>query len=432
MKAPNFGAALWSAALAFGSHRKLWNFALLLVGFSLGQGVLLVSQTLLVASRSIDRLSDFGLHFSSLVLAALIVDWGFAAVLAKDTVRHISAGNTQHQVSQSYWRAVFVRLVVFLTLTPPTLILCKEYGSSFSLYFALFSLPGLFAWIFNAGGVIDGVRMPGLAGITATFPYLFAALALSFTSSSSDIFSSSVIAASTSAGYMTTVISHHLVLYRLRLIRRPNSDSVTGSFNYFGSGFSALVVTLPGQLYFRLQLFMSASILGSAATGMLIYARQVCTAFSQVAGAIRRIEFPGLVQLMALGPNPSIRRLLHVQRYGFGVALAGTTLLLCGAGLVYGVFADSVYKGTALVVAMFAPTVSIMVLGQSFIQPLQAQGRFRSAAIITLVSTIVATGISYALAHHVGVLAFAIGQFSIGIIQIFSGVWALRVSGKSK
>ena len=67
------------------------NLLLLLAGFGLGQGVLFIVQTGLLATGNAIRLGWFGITYTMGVLAFQVIDWGGLVVLARRTLS--SGGN---------------------------------------------------------------------------------------------------------------------------------------------------------------------------------------------------------------------------------------------------------------------------------------------------------------------------------------------------
>lgn len=410
-------------------NRKLWNFVLLVGGFAFGQGVLLLVQTLLVADRKLALLSLFGVHFSTLILLNLIIDFGFVVVLAKDAATLLHQEGEHDEIAVVYWRACAFRLIVAAAIG----VACVAYAiyghNGFSRAFVATAVPGLLIWAFNATGVLDGMRVAGLGGISSTFPYFCAALGLLVGRQLPHEYAGALIGTMLSVGYVATVLTHFFVMRRLNVLHRPHRESLAGLGDYARKGFSALIVTIPGQFYFRIQLYISTVFLGHALTGMLIYAKQVSTAFNQVAGAIRRIEFPDLVVLMRQPGPVRIRAVLGVQKYGFAVALVGVVGLGAASLLVWLTQDDPVYRQTAEAVAIFAPTIFLLVLSQSLLQAVQAKGNYTLAAIASIIGTGLATIFTYVAARPFGLVAFAAGEVLICGVMVVLSVRYLRGAG---
>ncbi|WP_196259689.1 hypothetical protein [Pelagibacterium limicola] len=388
--------------------RKFTNLVLLLGGFATGQGAIFLAQTWLVARQDLALLSAFGIHFSFVILAALVIDWGGVTVLARETAQHASQPRSATEIWGAYWSMAAFRLLVGLVVGAAALVTFAISSDVFTKAYLLAALPLILIWPFNLTGLLDGWRMSGISGISAIPPYILAALSIVLASGSEPETAGLIMGAALSVGFALVVAIQFTfvqVTGRGPKWARPNWTNIWRAGQ---SGFGALWSTLPGQLYFRVQLIFAAAFLGEVAVAILIYAKQLVSGFSQLIAFMRRVEFPDLVARLGAATGHPISEILRVQQKGT-LAAAISMILLCTVGIVSGLVLKDAPASAGVAVAIFGPTVLSGAIALSFIQGLNALGLYSSAAIIMLFSVALGTALSSVTVaiSSLAVLAFA-------------------------
>lgn len=404
--------------------KKSRNLLLILSGYGLGQGSLFLSQTWLLAHGHLDRISEFGVAFYSFTLSTVFIDFGSTQYLSREVAGTLADEPSEDSAWIFYWRIAPVRILIAI-LAAAALFLLSRFSNIFSSGFFTFASPALLIWSLNATGLLDGMRLSGASGLSLAIPFLTSSLALALTASMPSEPSGQIIGAALSAGYIATLWVHLATLKwsgRRMIFVTPRIREICESSIHSGS---AMLTTLPGQLYFRLQLGICSSILGSHPTAAFLYAKQISTAFGQLIAFMRRVEFPDLVKQIQTSSRPILHDLFMSQRFGillalagaFGVAIAGVSLLFYGRGAPQS-------NATALIA--FAPTILTAALALGILQGQMALKRFRTAAAISTISISLAALASIALAPLVGVAGLATADAIGNLIVICMGVAMMR------
>ena len=181
---------------------------------------------------------------------------------------------------------------------------------------------------------------------------------------------------------------------------------------------------LPGQLYFRAQLAIAGLFLGTTATAMLVYAKQIVGAASQIAGFARRIEFPRLVQAVAGNPVTSVAHMLEIQRVSFGIAGVMTAGILGTALVVVSLFTGFTREAW-MFLALFCLTVLSESVGQALVQGLFAHNRYHAAALTRISAVALAVIFGYLLVSVFGVHVFVLSDFLSHAVVISLSLWWL-------
>ena len=146
---------------------------------------------------------------------------------------------------------------------------------------------------------------------------------------------------------------------------------------------------LPGQLYFRAQLAIAALALGHNATAVLVYAKQIVGAASQIAGFARRIEFPRLVQAVTGNPGLGAVATIRIQRSSLAIAAAFAAMIVLAAMLVMTMATGFAVEAWGFL-AIFCVTVLTESVGQALVQGLFARSRYHAAAITRILAVAIA------------------------------------------
>jgi O-antigen/teichoic acid export membrane protein len=395
------------------------NAALLALSFALGQGSIFLVQTWMIDRDALALLASFATHFSFAILALMIVDMGSAVVVA----RRISLAHDHDVVMvarRCYWQACAVRLCV-AALVSLAGVGCGFLSSdAFSRGYIPAAMPALFFWACNATGVLDGLGLSGISGLTTISAYIASALALAIAGPDAAPAAGLVLGAALSLGYAIAVAAQLATLWRLGRLPRPLAVAVADCHAFAGEGAAVLLSTLPGQLSFRFQIIVCSVALGPAATALFLYARQIAAAVSQLLEFVRRAHFPVMVRALEES-GASIIAALQAQTLATWMAmLSSSGLLLAGALcflLVGGAFAQP-----AWVVSLFSVGVLTGALSQTLAQAAQGLGRYRIVAGAALTAMLIGFVASAVLGLSLGLAGLAISEVlthGVGALLIY-------------
>jgi len=399
-------------------NRKLLNLTMLIGGFGIGQGSIFVAQTFLVAEGRLDLLATFGLHFSFAILGILLVDWGSLTVLARETATAIAEGGDRAHVWRAWWAMVPSRLLVALLVVGAGLAYALTSEDPFGRAFVLAALPSALIWAFNATGILDGLKLSGISGVTGSLPYLGVASALFLTRDWSEGSAGLVTGAALTGAYALTIAAQQVATAaagKRVTFTRPTRRQIGTAAQ---QGFSSCLSLLPGQLYFRFQLGLSATVLGTEATAVLVYAKQIVSGVAQLIGFLRRIEFPALVESLKGPVDNIVLHILRKQTLGTTVSLAAAVIILPTSLVVAASMPGDGHMAWTTVAA-YTPVIISGTLGLCLQQGLFAVGRFHSAATLRLTMTVVALALSSALVSILGLYGFILADVSADIAFAF-------------
>ncbi len=364
------------------------NAGLLIASFVLGQGSIFAAQSWLVARNSLDLLAHFGAHFSFLILALMVVDWGTAVVLAR-RISLAGEDELRDEVRRSYWSACGVRLCAAVAVATVCAVYAWSWGDVFSRWYLLGAAPALTVWSFNATGILDGIKLSGMSGLTAMPAYLASAVGLVLLEAFSQT-NGLLLGLAASIGYAVSVAAQMVVLHRVGLFPSAPLGDRERSKSIARQGVAVLLSMLPGQVSFRFQIVICALVLGPAVTGLFLYGRQVAVAVSQVLEFCRRASFAQLVGDVRHSETP-VATAFRTQRTAtmLAVGLSSGLLLagVCGMILLGGPPAQACH-----VLALFSVGVLSGSLSQTVVQAAQARGDYRAVAIAANAAMVVGLG----------------------------------------
>ncbi|MDO6963969.1 hypothetical protein [Rhizobium alvei] len=410
-----------------GAFGRLLNLGMLVGGFGLGQGSIFLAQTYLVAKNDSALLALFGTHFSFAMLAIIMVEAGSLTVMARQVAKTAFLHEGRSDVWRAYWEITLFRLTMAaLVLSAALASLFLFDLAPFSRNYLLYALPGILIWAFNAAGFLDGLQKSGIGGLTGSIAYLASAIALVLASGQTPEMAGMMTGLALTIGYLATVAIQLAALavagWRPCLVR-PSASGIRQAFIEEGSMLAGL---MPGQLYFRVQLAIANAFLGTEATALLVYAKQIVGAASQVAGFARRVEFPRLVAAVMETPHLSVRAMLLIQKASFAIAI----VLFAGIALG-GVLAGNVLDGFArnawVFLGFFAITIVSEAIGQALVQGLFARGLYHFAAIARITAVSVAVLLAYGMVMLLGINSFILADLvSHAIVISLSLIWLRR------
>jgi hypothetical protein len=409
-----------------GAFRRLVNLGLLIGGFGLGQGSIFLAQTLLVARGKLELLALFGTHFSFAMLAIIAVEAGSLTVMSGQIARIVFLKGAHTEVWTCYWETTVFRVSVAL-LAALALAAVLAFGDlpAFSAAYLVWSLPGLLIWAFNAAGFLDGLQKSGISGITGSIAYVASALALLLAMDLPPAEAGRITGLALSLGYILTVAVQYIVLAAAGWTPRFVTPSAKGIRQAFVQQSSMLAGLMPGQLYFRAQLAISSLFLGVSATALLVYAKQVVGAASQISGFARRIEFPRLVEAVTAHPSVPVRTIFAIQKISFAIAALLAAIILVAAVTILSKTTGFTHDAWTFL-AFFCVTIITESVGQALVQGLFAENRFHSAAIARISAVCIAIAFGYLVVGHVGIGVFILSDLLSHAIVVTLSLWSLK------
>ncbi|MDM9626077.1 hypothetical protein QTL95_09225 [Rhizobium sp. S152] len=370
------GSGRWNARVR-GGIPATGNAALLVASFGIGQGSLFLAQTWLVGQGAFVLLTHFGVSFSFTILALMLVDCGAVTTIAR-RIALADADQRAAVIGQCYWHASLFRFCVAAGVSLAALSYVALSNDVFDCAYLLSVLPALFIWAFNAAGVLDGLALGGLSGLTGVPIYAVPALALLFVADQPRGMAGTVLGAALSLGAMLTIALQIAILRRLGHAPVPARIKLSEAAFFAREGMGVLLAVVPGQVSFRFQILVCSLFLGELTTAIFLYGRQITVAFSQVLEFIRRAHFPQLVRELR-GGEREVGRLFRTQRLASWLAFL-LSLAMLGAGYLMAVLLDGPAAEAALVVALFSVGVFTGAISQTLSQAGQALGRYRVVA----------------------------------------------------
>lgn len=407
-----------------GAFRRLVNLGMLIGGFGLGQGSIFLVQTWLVATGETEMLALFGTHFSFAILGIVAVEAGSLTILSAQIARQIHSGGAVSEVWRCYWETTAFRVTVaVLLILAGAAALAFWPLPAFSRSYLSWSLPAMLLWAFNAAGFLDGLQKSGVSGLTGSIAYVASAIALFFARHLAPAEAGAWTGAAFSVGYALTILAQFSALAASGWRPAWATPSAAGIRTAFVEEGSMLAGLLPGQLYFRAQLAIAALALGHNATAVLVYAKQIVGAASQIAGFARRVEFPRLVQAVAGNPALGLGATMRIQRSSLAIAMAFAIIIaLAAAGVMTTATGFAVEAWGFL--AIFCVTVLTESVGQALVQGLFARSRYHAAAIARILAVAFAVVFGYVFVSFFGVRVFVLSDLlSHGIVITLSFWW---------
>jgi hypothetical protein len=399
-------------ASARGRCSTLANLALLLGGFGLGQGSIFVAQTWLVAIGDYHFLAAFGTHFLFAVLGIFGVDAGSITTLARHAAASSRDADGQRQLWQAFCATSMVRLALALVMVTAAIVYAlSPAADDFSRNYALLAAPAFLIVAGNAAGLLDGFRFSGVSGVSAAIPYAMSALVLTLVRHASPDTAGVALGAAFSVGCLLTVVVQWIVLARLGSRPKLQVTTARGLRIAVREAGAMLGVVLPGQLYGRAQLVLSATYLGPETTALFLYAKQLVSAAIQVVQFIQRVEFPTLVARLSVPTANLFRTILNAQKLMAACGIVATLAVLV-AGLVAVRWPESRFNAVGPLVSAFAPTILTSTVLLIMIQALAAMAAYDGLALDIIIINLMGAVTSYLLLKGVGVYAFVAGDLS--------------------
>jgi O-antigen/teichoic acid export membrane protein len=151
--------------------------------------------------------------------------------------------------------------------------------------------------------------------------------------------------------------------------------------------------------------------------GLFVYAKQITNAASQIAGFLRRVEFPALVRQLAETPARRIGVTFLRLRGGIAGAVV-TGIGVAAFALIVGPLLGARLAHAAGIVAMFAPVVFSGALSATLTLGLFALGRYGKAARIANLSLACGVVLALALVPALGLTGFVAAEVLMQLAAI--------------
>jgi O-antigen/teichoic acid export membrane protein len=415
---PAINRMAWSLKSALGRWPRIMNIGLLIAGLGLGQGSIFLLQTWLMAKGRLELLSLFATHYSLAMFGIIVVDGGSSAIIARNLVQ-VSSG---HRERDDFWQIVSDTMALRLLVAVLVAIGAAIYAlglanDGFSRFYVLFGLPGLLLWAGNAVGLLDGLKLSGLSGITGSMAYAASAIGLAFAPDGSHEIAGSILGGAFSVGYLLTVAAQWAVLRSYGWAPRFRKVTVAGFSRALKDGAALLFQLVPGQMILRVQLVLSTIYLGAEATALFAYVKQLVTMATMIVAIILRVEFPRLVQILSGSREPRFRVVLDAQKMTLYCALA-----LTAGGIAVSVFGlmNPQYRVSAASITLlaFCPTILTISLCLIMTQGLVALGTYGALAGAAAVSAVVGMAVSGLFVTIFGLYAFLFGELVFHLLNL--------------
>jgi O-antigen/teichoic acid export membrane protein len=386
------------------------NVGLLVTGLAIGQGAIFAVQTWLLASGQSELLSLFATHYSFALFGILLTDGSTSSIVARDMVRLLS----DHGSSEQFWRR-FCEIVVFrlsiaaLLGVAAILYTLTIAPAGFSRSYLLAAMPGLLFWAGNATGILDGMKLSGISGMTGAIAYAASAIALTLVPNGSPEQTGLILGGAFSGGYLLGVLVQWAVLKRYGWVPRMRKPTAEGLVRTFKDGTAMVFQLMPGQISLRVLLMLSAIYLGAEPTALFAYIKQVVAALTMMVYVVIRVDFPGLVQAVSRPGKQNFRTIIENQKTTLfcAVVLTAGAVIVC---LLASQLPHTRLSGAAHAFLWFSPTIFTTSFSVMMVQAMIALGAFSAVARITAISAGVWIASTYLLITDLGLYALLVGE----------------------
>ena len=404
---------------AYGRSPQIVNIGLLIAGLGLGQGTIFIVQTALVAAGKYELLAAFGTHYSFAILGIILVDAGASTTLARVVARLSVERKSHDEVWQIFCETSAIRLLTASLIGAAAAVYVFGFASDgFSRWYVTLALPGLLLWAVNGVGLLDGLRLSGVSGITGSAAYVITAIGLALAAHRSTEAAGAILGGAFSIGYLVTLGAQWITLGRKGWFPQLRKITRAGLARSLKDGGALLFQLVPGQITMRVQLVLSTVYLGAETTALFIYAKQIATASTQIIGFVLRVEFPGLVEKLAVAGKHDLASILGAQRMALYCAVIFTVGVTGISGIAAAVPDFSLHRA-ATIIASFTPTILSQSLLLMMIQALAALGAYGVIAKALAISSALGMMASYMLVSTLEVYAFVLGEVTYNLVGFY-------------
>lgn len=376
----------------------------------IGQGAIFAVQTWLLANGQFELLSRFGTHYSFAIFGIILTDGGTSTILARDVAGLADSRESPDEFWRSFFEIVVFRLsVVTLLGLAAAIYIATVASDGFSRSYLLGILPGLLLWAGNATGLLDGLRLSGIGGLTGSLAYVASASALALAPSASPEMAGLILGSAFSGGYFLAILTQWTILSCFGWTPRIRKVTAAGLMLAFKNGAAMLFQLVPGQIGWRVQLTLSAVYLGPETTAVLTYVKQIVNAVTMIVLTVVRVDFPGLVQKISRTTEPSFRTIAQAQKTTLLCAVAFTVGAILVSSLSY-IVPQSRFAAAAHALLMFSPTILSTAFSAVMAQGMIALGAYMAVARITAIGAAAGIAASCLLIGPLGLYAILAGE----------------------
>ncbi len=401
---------------AHGRWPQIVNVGLLIAGFGLGQGTIFIVQTALVAAGEYELLAAFGTHYSFAVLGIILVDAGASTTLARAVARLSGERKPSDELWRIFCETTAIRLLIAALVCKAAATYALGFApDGFTRWYVALAVPGFLLWAVNPVGILDGLRLSGISGVTGSAAYVTTAIGLALAARRPAEVAGAILGGAFSIGYLVTVAAQWIALVRKGW--KPQFPKMTqaGLVKSLKDGGALLFQNVPGQINMRVQLVLSAVYLGAETTALVVYAKQIATAANQIVMFILRVEFPALVEKLNTQVKHSLASLLGAQKMALYCAVILAVGIAGAAGVAAVVPTFGLHRAAAIIAA-FAPTIVMLSLSSMMTQAMAALGAYGVIARALAIASVAAILVSYALVSALGAYAFVVGEVTFHIV----------------
>lgn len=411
------------------------NLGLLIAGMAIGQGAIFAVQTWLLANGRFELLSWFGTHYSFAIFGIILTDGGTSTILARDMARLSGSRDSSDEFWRLFCEIVVFRLSVVMLLGLAAAVYVVTVATDgFSRSYLLCILPGLLFWAGNATGLLDGLKLSGIGGITGSLAYVASAAALAVAPDASPETAGLILGGAFSGGYILSVLVQWTILSRLGWapgIRKATTASLILAFK---NGAAMMFQLVPGQIGWRVQLTLSAVYLGPETTAVLTYVKQIVNAVTMIVMTVIRVDFPGLVEKVSRTAGPSFRTIAQAQKTTLFCAVAFTVGAILVSSLSF-IVPQSRFAAAAHALLMFSPTILTTAFSAAMAQGMIALGAYAAVARITAIGAAAGIAASCLLVVPLGLYAILVGELvshSLGFVLMHIDISRFSRSRESR
>ena len=371
-------------------------------------------------------LGEFGLAYATSTLVLLIIDWGSVVVLARILLR--GGGSYSVSAQTAFWSLSIFRLLIAFVCIAISLFIALETDSKFAVGYALAVSPGLVCMAFNFGGILDGLEHSGLTGATSALPIAATAAGLPFSSTCPSPWNGALLGGLYAAGVFLMVLAQYVLVRKAGF--RPGRINVTMAAmkQTAREGGNFLLMTLPGQLFFRGQIAISASTMGTAGVAHFLYAKQLINVVLQFLYFLRRTEFPMLVKRITTATRP-LGTVLLAQKLTIGGSIAGG-LSIAVLGILLQSYGHGALVESGRAVILLSPVVIASGFFSIMSQGFSAWGRMGIAGIISTTTMGLGLAICGTLTS-LGIAGLAISEIVANLVAAFALVALMLMHSRS-
>lgn len=403
---------IYSLAIRKCQDKRFLNVVALIIFFVVGQGIFFLAQTSFMLAGDFALIGSLGIAFLCVTFMTQIVDWG-----AQSVITRVFLTRGRADAVECFWRLTASRLLVATTIYPTALIAVQAFGTEDSFYFHYLMIGGIACFIqaFSPSGLIDGIGASGATGAATAAPFLCTGITLSLCSPNSTHPYGTHLGSAMLLGHSLGAISQLYTLRRLSIQLTPVQMKFDAKFcEYSLEGWSCLLTTLPGQLFYRAQVG-AVALVSTEATGAFVYSKQIINSVSQVLLFARRADVNNFVKIVNEGGKLDTQLLTRTPSFGLGAlsTLAVAIVAILTMFTPYGTTTIVPQILFALSITLFTVSTNAIIV-QWFI--------FREKATVcsAIISSSALLGVVlvFALTSSIGPLGAAFGEMIIHAFQI--------------